>query len=340
VSTSGPTPSFTPNVTVNPLDIDPLTGLAVSDPALLDRRPLSIKVSNLPRSIRPQWGLSLADIVFEYYTEQGGTRFNAIFLGNDASRVGPIRSARLVDIDIVRGYQAVFAFGGAYIVELNRLYNTEFADRLVVEAPGSPLTRYEPNGPDDLVVNTADLSAYATKKGIENGRQDLSGMTFNSTPPSGGQAATRFYVRYSSAIYNRWDYDSTTGTYLRSSDTTDDDNDPTGQNEVYAAETDGLTNQPLAFDNVVVLFVTNEYYSTTPEIMDIQLIGSGSAYAFRDGQMYKVNWQRGSTNVVSLTNSDGSAFPFKPGNTWFEIIGMSSTVSQTSQGLRFDHAMP
>ncbi|HVM73206.1 MAG TPA: DUF3048 domain-containing protein, partial [Anaerolineales bacterium] len=56
-----------------PLDVDPLTGLKVADPALLQRRPMLIKVSNLPRNVRPQWGLSLADIVFEYYAEEGST---------------------------------------------------------------------------------------------------------------------------------------------------------------------------------------------------------------------------------------------------------------------------
>ena len=44
--------------------------------------------------------------------------------------------------------------------------NSEFADRLVIEGSSTPLTRYDPNGFDYLMVNTADLSAYATKKGI------------------------------------------------------------------------------------------------------------------------------------------------------------------------------
>jgi len=72
-----------------PADVDPLTGQKVTNPALLQRRPMVIKVQNLPRTGRPQWGLSLADIVFEYYTEEGTTRFAAVFYGNDASMVGP-----------------------------------------------------------------------------------------------------------------------------------------------------------------------------------------------------------------------------------------------------------
>jgi hypothetical protein len=74
--------------------VNPLTGWRVTDPALLDRRPLLVKVENLPRGSRPQHGLSFADMVFEYYTELGSTRFAALFYGQDAQVVGPIRSAR------------------------------------------------------------------------------------------------------------------------------------------------------------------------------------------------------------------------------------------------------
>ena len=73
-----------------PHDVNPLTGLRVGDPKLLDRRPLAIKITNYPRNVRPQSGLSLADIVYEYYLEQNVTRFIGIFYGNEAEKVGPV----------------------------------------------------------------------------------------------------------------------------------------------------------------------------------------------------------------------------------------------------------
>jgi hypothetical protein len=318
-----------------PADVNPLTGLKAADPALLKRRPLIVKVSNLPRNVRPQWGLSLADIVFEHYTEEGGTRFDAIFYGNDASMVGPIRSGRFIDGQLVRGYKAVFAFGSAYVVELDSFLRSDFANRLVMEAPYTPLKRYDPNGLDYLVVNTADLTVYATRRGI-NGIQNLNNMSFRLAAPAGGQAVTQFFVDYSGAVYNRWDYDLPSGKYLRFSDTADVTN--VGETEQFAQLTDRLTKQPLAFDNVVVLLVDHKLYS--PGIYDIKLVGSGDAYAFRDGQAYHVKWQRGDADVVSLSNPDGSPFPFKPGTTFFEVIGMGSTVEQSGQSWRFTHQMP
>ena len=317
-----------------PPDVDPLTGLKVADPALLNRRPMVIKVQNLPRNGRPQWGLSLADIVFEYYTEEGTTRFAGIWYGNDASQVGPIRSGRFIDADIVRGYKAVFAFGSAYVVEMERYTSSDFANRLVVESPSTPLTRYDPKGYDYLMVNTADLSAYATKKGI-NQKQDLNGMSFNLSVPAAGQPVTQVFVRYSGVIYNSWQYDPSVGKYLRFSDTADDYNN---NNEQYARLTDRLTNQPIASENVVVFYVNHELYS--PGIYDILLSGKGDAYAFRDGQAYPVTWHRNDPDVVTLTNPDGTPFALKPGTTWFEVIGQKSTLTQNDQGWRFIHLMP
>jgi hypothetical protein len=343
-ATLGPTPSFPPEgygPSNFPSDVDPLTGLTVANPALLERRPMVIKVSNQPRYVRPQWGLSLADIVFEYFTDDYGTRFAVVFYGNDAEMVGPIRSGRLIDVHLVRGYKAIFAFVSADLAIWDRFLDSEFADRLVSEGSNSPIKRYDPNGFNHAVVNTADLSAFATSKGIQNGRQSLDGMFFKLEAPTAGQPGTQAIVRYSSSIYNRWDYDPTTGKYLRFSDTAEDYN--AGQSEQYAQLTDRLTNQPIAFDNMVVLFVTHEVYSTDSKgnkITDILFSGSGDAYAFRDGQVYQVKWQRNDTDVVSLTNPDGTPFPFKPGTTWFEVMGVNSTVQQTDQGWRFTHQMP
>ena len=322
-----------------PASVDPLTGLEVSDPTLLDRRPMLIKVANIPRNNRPQWGLSLADLVFEYYTEEGATRFAAIFLGNNADMVGPIRSGRFIDGQLVHGYKAIFAFGSAYISEWDRFVKSDYANRMVVEGSSTPLTRFEPNGANFLVANTATLTTWATANGV-NGQQNLDGMAFNSPAPAAGTPVTQVFVRFSGVVYNRWDYDPATGRYLRFSDTV---NAYDLASEKYAQLTDHLTGQPVAFDNVVVLYVTHEVYSTDSlgnTIYDIQLSGSGDGYAFRDGQAYKVKWQRGTNDVVSLTNPDGTPFSFKPGTTWFEVIGGSSTLQQDPQIWRFTHFMP
>jgi hypothetical protein len=351
--TDTPTPTLTPTPVVYgpsnfPENIDPLTGLAVSNPELLNRRPVAVKVNIVPRSSnRPPWGLSLADIVYDYYHNAGYTRFHAIFYGNDAELVGPIRSGRLLDYELVHMYQSIFAYGSADILINQRLLNSDFANRIILEGYASqcpptdvaPLCRYQPSTYDFLLGGTAELSAYVTSRGVENGRQNLDGMTFNPAIPAGGSTGNQVFVRYSGDNYTRWDYDATTGQYLRYQDNVYD----TGQGEEYAPLTDRLNDQPISASNVVIIFARHEYYQLPPnEIIEILLSGSGPAYAFRDGQMVQVQWNRPSTNsVLSLTNSDGSAFPYKPGSTWFQVVGVSTQATQQSDGSwRFNFQFP
>jgi hypothetical protein len=314
-----------------PDEVNPLTGLPVSDPTLLDRRPISIKIQSYPRGQRPDWGISLADIVFDYYQNNGLTRFNAIFYGNNAEKVGPIRSGRLLDATLTRTYQTIFAFGGADRRIMNRLMNSEFSDRLILEGSSTPLFREEPNTFNYLLANTEELSEYISAQGVvDNDRPSLNGMTFQFQPPDNGQQGNQLFIRYSISAYSRWDYDPAAGRYLLFKDTQEAS---TSQAEAYAAFTDRLNNEQVAADNVVVLLVPHEYFfrSGNSEIIEIKLAGSGTAYAFRDGQAHPVRWNLQQGSVLNLTNPDGSAYPYKQGVTWYQVIGQSSTVDDTKK---------
>jgi hypothetical protein len=347
-----PTPSLTPSPAPQtlleaygpsnfPKNVDPLTGLIVKDPAILNRRPLLVKVSNLPRNVRPQWGLSLADHVYEYYTEEGATRFAAVFYGQDATMVGPIRSARLFDNHLMTMYKANFAFASADYRVRDLLFKQDYANRLVIESSCPPMCRYQPNSANLLVTNTVDLTNYINGRKVEggNGRQNLDGLVFNSQAPSSGAPAKRVTVRYSAAIYNRWDYDPATGKYLRFSDQKDDFD---AKNETYAPLIDRITNQQVSADNVLVLYTNHKYFSKKPEVIDITLSGPGKAFLFRDGQAFQLSWQSTKTLDVlfNLVSPNGQTFPLKPGNTFIEVVGASTKLEKNAPEWRFIFQMP
>ncbi|RMF36206.1 MAG: DUF3048 domain-containing protein, partial [Chloroflexi bacterium] len=82
--------------------------------------------------MRPQAGLSFADLVFEHYAEGGVTRFTAVFLGHDAEKVGSIRSGRLIDLEIPAMYKAMFAYSGSSGGVKERIRNADFfPDRVI-----------------------------------------------------------------------------------------------------------------------------------------------------------------------------------------------------------------
>ncbi len=366
VPTDTAIPTFTPTVTETPLptatptpvaygpsnfpeNVDPLTGMVVLNPALLNRRPVAVKVNVVPRtSNRPPWGLSFADIVYDYYHNAGYSRFHAIFLGDDASLVGPIRSGRLLDYELVHMYQSIFAYGSADALINQRLLHSDFSDRVLLEGNANscppaivsdPFCRFGPNEADILLGDTALFSKEITTRGVSNGRQNLDGMTFNSEAPAGSVKGTQAFVRYSGDNYTRWDYDPTTGKYLRFQDKVFD----TGQGEEYDPLIDRVNNKQISASNVVVILARHEFFQQPPaEIIEILLSGTGTAYAFRDGQMYELEWNRPTTNsVLSLSFSDGTPFPFKPGTTWFQVVGDSTQAKDETNGAwRFDFLMP
>jgi Protein of unknown function (DUF3048) C-terminal domain/Protein of unknown function (DUF3048) N-terminal domain len=322
--------------------------LELSDTSLLERRPVAVKINIVPRSSnRPPWGISFADIVYDYYHNDGYSRFHAIFYGSDADLVGPIRSGRMLDYELVHMYKSIFAYGSADALINQRLLNSDFSNRVVLEGYSSscppseaaPLCRYSPTTYDFLLGDTAALSAYVTARGVDNGRQNLDGMSFNPQTPKEGVTGEQIFVRYSGDNYTRWDYDSESGQYLRYQDNVFD----TGQGEDYAPLTDRLNDEQVSAANVVVILARHEYFQQPPnEIIDILLSGNGTAFAFRDGQMYEVQWNRPTTDsVLYLTYPDGTAFPFKPGKTWFQVVGVSTQANEQSNGVwRFNFLMP
>ncbi|MEM1334590.1 MAG: DUF3048 domain-containing protein, partial [Actinomycetota bacterium] len=115
-------PSTTPPTSAAPVEtvpeLDglplPLTGQRVGEdfPAL-DRPALAVKIDNNPRAQPNHSGLAVADIVFEEIVENQDTRFAAVFHSQDADPVGPIRSGRSQDINLLLPFnEPLFGWSG------------------------------------------------------------------------------------------------------------------------------------------------------------------------------------------------------------------------------------
>jgi hypothetical protein len=353
-ASSTPLPSATPFPTLEaqqvlgagnlPEGVNPLTGLPVPDPAILERRPIAIKVTNFPRHVRPQWGLTLADHVYEYYLEDLITRFIAVFYGNNAERVGPVRSGRFFDEHVVRMYKSFFVFAWADDRVVDPWTESDLRNFLVVERGDNcpPMCRFGPAYDyNTLFVDTFALEEYIAARRTSNDRQELNSLNFGVVPPFSPLGGVQVYVGFSDFSYHRWDYDPGSRRYLRYQDTLD----AVGVEPDYAPLTDSLMGEQIAADNLVILLVKHEYFANTPttEIVSMNLFGEGDAYALRDGRVYKVRWQRAAaTDLLSLVYPDGQPYLLKPGNVWFEVLGETSQISQdpSSKSWQFEFAIP
>lgn len=325
--TAMPEPTGTPEPTATPAHINPLTGRAVEDASRLERRPAAIKISNSPAVVRPQAGLSHADVVFEHEAEAHLTRFTAIFYGEDAEKVGPVRSARLIDLEIPAMFKAFFAFSGASPGVVQRIQKSDFSDRVLSPDPNwntegfkripYPGRAYE----HTLFTDTDTLWQIAEEKGW-NSPQDLRGWTFATDPPEGGQSATRLKLVYHPQyISTEYSYDSETGGYRRSI--------------LGEPHTDELTGEQLVADNVVVLYANHVSTDIVEDItgpqplysIEIQLWGEGPMQLFRDGQMVEGRWVRPHReDLVRFVDGTGNPIPLKPGHTWIQLVRLDFEV--------------
>jgi len=318
-------PIFVPSTNTNPL-----TGLTAIDPELLERRPIAVKITQFPRYIRPQSGLTLADVVFEYYIEDGLTRFIAIFYGNNAEMVGPVRSGRFFDEHIARMYQAFFVFKYADPRVYDFYKESDLKDYLVVPGNGScpPFVIGKSNRDtyNNIFFNTVRFKeCISRRKSVENTRPSVRGGFFSSLPPKSDQVAERIFTQYSLDDYNYWEYVPDKNRYQRYQEVEPQRN---GNGASYAPLTDALTNLPVEADNVVVLFVLHRFanqFDEEDEVFHVDLYESGDAYVFRDGIVVEATWHRNYLDQpILLTSSLGAPIYLKPGVTFYQVIGASS----------------
>ena len=327
-STPVPIPTVGPSGPSDfPKDVNPLTGLIVEDPELLNRRPVLVKVANFPASGRPHAGLSFADIVFEYYIGEGINRFIGLYYGQDAPQIGPVRSGRLVDPQLTLMYEGILGFKGAD----SRVYSeiTSLLGNRAITGTENTCPAICDNGDNTVTSIFADsdaLSQLAGARGVDNSRPILDGMRFDPAAPANGVEANHVNVIFNILDRGEWVYDPDSGKYLRWIEEAD-----VAQNVTMIPLVDRLTDEQLAFSNVIILFAYYTEYA--PTLHDIGIWDnrtSQRAVIFRDGQAYDVYWRTVDTDApIQFLDQNGEIFPLKPGNTWMVLMSMISSAVQT-----------
>ena len=324
---------------------NPLTGLAVSDPTLLQRRPLAIKIANSPDYVRPQSALSLADLAFEYYIEYGDTRFIAVFYSNNAERVGPVRSGRFFDEHVTRMYHSFFMFKGADAREMNYFNASDLNQFLVSvgigECPPYFIGPYKRDSYNNVFFNMLKWDACIEKKGLDNTPQTISGGFFSEESLQSPLTATKIYSYYSVFSYNYWEYDPIAKNYVRYQEAKDR---VRGNAESYAPLTDDYTGFPITAENVVVIFVPHIFanpYNSEDEVYNIDLIDYGNAFVYRDGLAIPAYWIRAEENQpLLLTTLTGDPIFLRPGQTFYQVMGTTSPYTQNGTEWKFEFKTP
>jgi hypothetical protein len=287
-----------------------LTGRSPKSEKLLKRPAVAVKVENNP-SAYPLSGLERADVVFEEVVEGGLTRFMAIYDCGDASSVGPVRSARIVDPAIMSPATKILADAGGNGIVLAHLKKKGIVS-IDEDSAGSAMHREARTGyafEHTLYGNTVALRKLGEKK-YKDPPPD--GYFKFGDPPSGGRPAKTVDLSFGPApsIEFKWQ----NGEYMRSDG---------GQPLVSA--TDG--GKQIGVDNVIVekhrvtlsTHLADVIGNPSPLILDFT--GSNDAVLFRDGRAYSGKWTRKSVaDPVVFETKSGDEMTLHPGRTWIELV--------------------
>jgi hypothetical protein len=264
---------------------------------------LAVKIDNIVYA-RPQTGLTDADIVYVLPVEGGLSRFLAIFSSHIPPVIGPVRSARQDDLELLRQFgRPAFAWSGAQPQLTRVVERAKIVDLYAVLVGGY----YRDNNriaPYNLFANTRTLLAEA------KGASKAHNIGFKFGPPDrGGRRTSSESVSYPSASF-RFTWSGRRGRWL------------VWMDGARAASTEGpqLSAATVVIQHTTVRTSTFLEYGRRPPYAETT--GHGTAIVLRNGRAYKANWSRPTQDGgTTFTTRSGQPMRFAPGPVWIVLVG-------------------
>jgi hypothetical protein len=279
-----------------------LTSPFTGQPVRRLARVLIAKIDNLAPA-RPQTGLAGADIIYVLPVEGGLSRLMAVFSSHFPPVIGPIRSSREDDIELLRQFgRPAFAYSGADPRLLPLVHRARIVD-LYAGVAGGYFRDPAKLAPHNLYARTRTLLAEArgasTARGI--------GFRFGPAPP-GGRATAKRSVSYPAASFAfRWS--AAKDRWLVSMD----------GSPASSAGGGRLSAATVVIQRTIVR--PSRFHPAGGVSPYAQTTGSGKAVVLRDGRSWRARWSRPlADGGTTFTTASGRPMTFARGPVWIVLI--------------------
>jgi hypothetical protein len=277
-----------------------LTGLEAA-PGVTARAALAVKIDNASGG-QPQWNLADADLVFEENVE-GVTRFVAVFQTNMPDRIGPVRSARTSDLDILASLnRPILAWSGGnprVTLAVRGAHMYGWFSNLSAQTSGCYWRSATRGAPHNLMLDPECARQSATLAGPARPV-----FTHDAAAPATGRREPRFTVEMD-GLDVTWAWDPESGRYRRR------------QRGAWHTDADG---EVVDAENVVELFIDYVASEADPRSPEAVTVGSGPARLHRGGLSIDATWSRPDRfSMFTLTGADGAPLALAPGTTFVEL---------------------
>jgi hypothetical protein len=279
----------------------PLTGLGTM--VEINDRIIAVMINNHGKA-RPQSGLDQADMVYEILSEGWITRLVALYQSQSPEVIGPVRSIRPYLIDLVTGFDAVFAHAGGSQEALNTVRNRGLASLDEIYSAGHAFYRVNfRRMPHNLYTNVEMLRKGAESRGF-NSDSEIPTIPFKDPKEvMQGDDAQWIEIEYHSTYQVAFEYNPETQLYTRY---------VRGEPHL-----DMETEKALTTTNLFVIETDHRILDNVGR-RSIDLKSEGKGYLFQRGKMQEVDWKR--VEGVIRPMKDGKEIGLYPGITWVNII--------------------
>ncbi len=286
----------------------PLTGELTNGRS--DRPALALKIDNAPGA-RPHVGLNSADIVYEEMVEGQLSRFIAIYQSQVPSEVGPIRSIRTGDFDVIQQFNTpLLGASGANRFVLNQLKTEPVINVNALVAGGAYYRVRGRSAPHNLITSPARLWEFAGNNGGTPGPAFVYRRTDATALPTATNVQSLTINFGSSTATYHWDQGA--NGWARD------------QNGTAHKDSRG---QRIAPDNVVVQVTHYDVSAADSQSPEAVSVGSGQVFVLTNGYLVEGTWSRANPDsAVVLKDSSGTIIKLATGTTWVALAPPGSVT--------------
>lgn len=265
--------------------------------------------------VRPQSGLSAAAVVYEIIVEGGITRLMAVYAGEQADPVGPVRSARDTYLEFASEYNCAYVHAGGSYTAMSAIPHFGLRDLEALREYQWFWRDSSKYSPHNLFTNTENLY-----KAISEGHSWTDAPTYTSWQfvdddklPT-GEPALEVNIAFGGSYDVIYAY-NTEGKYYE-------------RTNGGVLQTDAATGRTLTTRNIIVQHVPSGIYIEGKGRVNFSVTGEGTAEIFRNGVLTKGTWKKADRLGRTLFYDEtGAEIPLVRGNSWVEIVPEGYSVT-------------
>lgn len=271
----------------------------------VEQRPaLAVKIDNVAAA-RPQYGINSADIVYEAKVEGNLTRLIAVFHSQQPKTVGPVRSIRTTDFDVLAPFRRpLLAASGANGEVLRQLRQVPVINANALQVPGAYWRLSSRSAPNNLMATASTLWGRSPA-----GATAPPTMLKTGLPASSGKNTGGVNIEFGRASVS-WTWSKAQQQWRRT------------QNGKRHVDQNGL---PIGAENVIVMATKYGQSSADSASPHGKTVGTGRALIFTNGTVIDGKWTRTkAADPIKYVDGNGRAVTLRPGQTWIELAPIGS----------------